>query len=609
MTDGNQQGSGVVLADLPVAAPPPIPEIPGMPVADPASAPPQPPPSPPSAQQNPTVAGGYISPGLSSIPAAPVVQTAQVQPPWSKTDVQPVAAQQPLTAPVEPGPQSAGMPPPPPPDYTPAPQPFSPGQGFAPQVAENVPQQSMQDTVIVPPSGESPYVPQGVGGSSAGVPPSGGGSLLKKVFILLFFLLLIGGVVLGGKFALGFFQSNQEVTIQYWGLWENDAFITPLITEFEASNPNVKVQYVKQNHRQYRERLQAAIARGDGPDVFRFHNTWVPMLKDDLAPVPETVMSASAFSSAFYRVASRDLVAGQTIFGIPLMIDGLGLYYNEDMLASAGVALPTTYEELLQVVPQLTVRQEDQILTSAIAMGTTGNVEHFSDIVAVMMMQNGAKLTEPQGVEAEQTLIFYRKFADPSDPVYTWNETLDNSIVAFANGQVAMMFAPSWRAFDIKQINPNLRFRIAPLPQLPGNTVTWASYWVEGVSAKSKQKEAAWDFLSFITSRESATKLYTEASKSRLFGEPYARVDMGEGLAEDPYVGAYIKQAPDARSCPLASRTFDNGINDKLIKYLEDAVNSVKNGSAPTEALETAATGFSQVLRSYGLTSGSASAQ
>lgn len=590
------------MADLPVAAPPPIPEIPGGPAADPATAPPPPPPSP---MDVPASAGPVAQASQGEIPGA---QTVSSQPPWLRTEAAPPAAGSisPGIPAASPADSSMASAPPPPPDFAPAVPPPQQSVPFPPQ-QEGYPQQSMQDTVIVPPSGESPYVPQGVGNTPASPPQDGG--FLKKMFILLFFVLLIGGAVLGGRFILGIIQGNSEVTIQYWGLWENDALITPLISEFEANNPKIKVQYVKQNHRQYRERLQAAITRGDGPDVFRFHNTWVPMLKDDLAPVPETVITASAFSSAFYRVASRDLVAGQTIFGIPLMIDGLGLYYNEDMLASAGVALPTTYEELLQVVPQLTVKQGDQILTSAIALGTTGNVENFSDIIAVMMMQNGAKLTDPKGVEAEQTLIFYRKFADRADPVYTWNETLDNSVVAFANGQVAMMIAPSWRAFDVKQINPNLRFKIAPIPQLPGNTVTWASYWVEGVSSKSKQKEAAWQFLSFLTSKEAATKLYTEASKSRLFGEPYARVDMGDSLADDPYAGAFIKQAPDARSFPLASRTFDNGINDKLIKYLEDAVNATRNGSAPTDALETASSGFSQVLRSYGLTSGSTSAQ
>lgn len=428
-----------------------------------------------------------------------------------------------------------------------------------------------------------------------------------RVLKLIIFLVIVIALILGGKFGWGIFTASKEVTITYWGLWENDANVRNMISDFESTHPKIKVQYTKQSPKQYRERLQAAIARAEGPDVFRFHNTWVPMLARDLSPVPKTIMTGAEFSSTFYPVATGDLIAGNSIYGIPLMIDGLGLYINEDLLATAGVNVPTTWNDVLDIVPKLTVKNEQGIVTSAIALGTAGNIEHFSDILATMIMQNGAKLTNLKSKEAQEAIIFYHKFADPSDPVYTWNESLDNSIFAFANGRVAMILAPSWRAFDIKQINPALRFKIAPIPQLPGNTITWASYWVEGVSAKSKSLEQAWEFVKYLTSRETAVKLYTEISRSRLFGEPYARVDLGTSLDGDPLVGSYVKQAQTAKSFPLASRTFDNGINDKLIKYLEDAVNSVVAGNSPAKALETAQSGFSQVLSTYGLSSASTS--
>ncbi len=479
-------------------------------------------------------------------------------------------------------------------------------------------QSYVQETVVVPPAGpqagggENPFIPQGVVTGNAYVPPgappkSGGGSFLRRMLLIVVFFLFIAGAVFGGKYLLGSIGGAKGVTITYWGLWENDAIVSPIIADFEAKNNKIKVQYIKQSPKQYRERLQAAIARGDGPDVFRFHNTWVAMLRNDLAMVPATVMTPSQFSSAFYPVANADLVAGENIFGIPLEIDGLGLYYNEDLFATAGVTPPTTWEEMLTVVPKLTVKNETTIITSALALGTTGNIEHFSDIVATMIMQNGSSLREPATKEAEEALVFYRKFATPTDPVYTWNESLDNSVYAFASGKVAMILAPSWRAFDIKQINPDLRFKIAPIPQLPGSTVTWASYWVEGVSAKSKNQEAAWQFMKYLTSRETAMKLYAQESKTRLFGEPYARIDLASSISDDPYVGSYVKQAQNAKSFPLASRTFDNGINDKLIKYLEDAINSmIQNSEAPGAALQTVSSGFRQVLSGYGLTSNAA---
>lgn len=470
-----------------------------------------------------------------------------------------------------------------------------------------------QETIVVPPQqAENPFIPKGVapqGEANPVPPPPSGNPLLRRLLMLVVFAVLLVGLLFLGKFVLGLFAGAKEVPITYWGLWENDATVRGVMSDFEAQHPKIKVSYVKQSPKQYRERLQAAIERGDGPDVFRFHNTWVAMLRNELTPVLKIVMTPAEFSTIFYPVAKADLVAGNTIYGIPMMMEGLGLYYNEDLFASAGVAPPTTWTDVINMVPKLTVKKNNTIVTSAIALGTTGNVENFSDILATMFMQNGADLTQLSGKEAEETLVFYRKFADPSDLLYTWNETLDNSVYAFATGRVAMILAPSWRAFDIVQMNPQLHFKIAPIPQLPGNSVTWASYWVEGVSAKTKHQQQAWELVKYMTSQPVVTKLYTEEAKTRLFGEPYVRVDMASSLTNDPYVGAFIKQAPYAKSFPLASRTFDNGINDKLIKYLVDAVNGYAAGSAPTAVLETAAAGFRQVLAAYGLVTRSAPAK
>jgi multiple sugar transport system substrate-binding protein len=135
--------------------------------------------------------------------------------------------------------------------------------------------------------------------------------------------------------------------------------------------------------------------------------------------------------------------------------------------------------------------------------------------------------------------------------------------------------------------------------------VNWASYWVEGVSNKSKNIPAAWELVKYITSHDTAVKLYTAEASGRAFGEPYARVDLASNLAGDKYVEAYLSQAASARSFPLASRTFDNGLNDKLIKYLEDAINSVNNGASPTDALKTMASGFQQIFNQFGLVSAS----
>ncbi len=435
----------------------------------------------------------------------------------------------------------------------------------------------------------------------------------KKGFpkIVLILAIVLGLAALGFllvKLVLPRIKGEKEVTLIWWGLWEDQAVVAPLIAEYQRSHPNVKIEYIKQSPQDYRERLTNALAKGAGPDIFRFHNTWVPMFKNELDNLPPSVMTAAEYAETYYPVISADLASGTGLVGIPLGYDALTMYINEDIFASAGKAVPTTWDDLRQTAIELTIKDDKGVITQAgVSLGRTENVDHWPEILALMMLQNGANLSRPIGQSAEDALVFYTIFASVDG---VWDETLPPSTIAFAGGKVAIYFGPSWRAFEIKQQNPNLNFKTYPLPQLPKTSadqpdVSYASYWVEGVWARSQKKEAAWEFLKFLSSRSSLEKMYQNAAKTRTFGEPYPRVEMQELLLTDPIVGSIIAQAPDAQSWFLQSRTFDGptGINSQITKYYEDAVNAINSGVRADKALETVVAGVSQVLSQYGLIS------
>ncbi|KKU23171.1 MAG: hypothetical protein UX35_C0010G0089, partial [Microgenomates group bacterium GW2011_GWA1_46_15] len=137
----------------------------------------------------------------------------------------------------------------------------------------------------------------------------------------------------------------------------------------------------------------------------------------------------------------------------------------------------------------------------------------------------------------------------------------------------------------------------------PGTNVAFASYWAEGVSKTSKNSDIAWKLLVYMSSKDVLQKLHNASAQNtpRLFGEIYSRVDMKDLIASDPYMGAYIQDAPKAQSWYLSSRTFDNGIDDQTIKYYEDVINSVNSGNKTLqEALLTADKGVKQVLQLFG---------
>ena len=268
---------------------------------------------------------------------------------------------------------------------------------------------------------------------------------------------------------------------------------------------------------------------------------------------------------------------------------------------------PKTWDDFRQLALELTTKDEKGVIVqSGAALGRTENVDHWPEILAMMMLQNGVDLSRPKGQLTEDALSFYSVFSSVDK---IWNETLPPSTIAFANGKTAMYFGPSWSAFEIQQLNPNLRFRTVPVPQLPKDNpsepnISYATYWVEGVWARSTNKDAAWEFLKYLSSKETLEKLYNNASKTRLFGEPYPRTDMAGLLVDNPVVGSIINIAPEAKSWYLVSRTHDGptGINSQITKYYEDAVNSAgKSGRVPEKAMEALSSGVAQILSQYSL--------
>jgi multiple sugar transport system substrate-binding protein len=423
---------------------------------------------------------------------------------------------------------------------------------------------------------------------------------LLLIGIIILVAVLVGQRLFGSRLTSDPSDPGKIVTITYWGLWEPLQVMQEVIGPFEDQNPGIKINYQQQSVRDYRERLQNNLANNQGPDIYRFHLTWAPLLAGDLMPVPKEILTAQEFEDQQYPVARAWLRSSKGYLGIPLMFEGLGLFYNQEIFEAAGAVPPKTWTELRPLAIKLTIPDSaGGVQRGGIALGTTSNVDNWSDILGLLLLQNAANPAKPNNQLGQDAFTFYSLFVQ-TDKV--WSEAMPSSTVAFANGKVAMIIAPSWRAHEVREMNPNLKFAIAPVPQLPDTQVSWASPWVEGVSAHSDRakQQAAWKFLQYMNQKDTLRIWYAAASKERLFGEMFGRRDMADQLATDPMLGAFIAQAPYAKTWFLNSRTFDNGPNDRIIKYYEDALNSM-TGRANSGALATVEQGIDQILSQYRL--------
>ena len=449
--------------------------------------------------------------------------------------------------------------------------------------------------------------------SSQPLPPPGSSSSLPnsadavkrilKIFLGLFIVLTVifGAIFLITKLLNSGNSSGGHVTLNYWGLWEDQKVMQGIISDFERQNPNITINYTKEDIKQYRERLTTRINNGTGPDIFRFHNTWYSMLSSQLLPLPSDSISKDEFNTDFYPVAKNDLIKNGAIYGIPLEVDTLSLFINKSLFQSAGLTPPTNWNDLINDARAMTVKDENgKIKTAGVAMGTYDNITHAPDILSLLFLQNGVdfKNLSSSSDRVQGALNFYTSFATDQNNV--WDNTLDPSILAFSKGNLAMYFGYSWDYLTIKQFNPSLDFAIVPVPQLPNESVNMASYWVEGVSVKSKYQKEALLFMKYLSQKETEEKLYSDEAKTRLFGEPYARADLADTLKSNSIVYPFVLQAPDALSSPFVDGTYDNGLNQQLNTYLGNAVNSILNGGSVDTAFTTFSQGISQILQKYG---------
>lgn len=440
--------------------------------------------------------------------------------------------------------------------------------------------------------------------SQASVPvkiPKKGIPKILAVVIAIFILVVVSVFV-----ALKLKDSNVALfgtkgEIVWWGIQNDASVYSPLIEEFQKNNPGIKIKYVRQSSTDYRERLTNALAVGKGPDVFEIHSSWPPMFRNDLSPLPASVMTNEEFSKSFYPVIATDLTQDGKIVGMPLEFDALTLFINDGIFAAAAKTPPVTWDDLRSLASELTERNDQGLITqSGVALGITKNIDYWPEIMGLMMFQNITNPGKPTGKRAEDALSFYASFKS----ALVWDDRLPVSTTAFGKGLLAMYFGPLRRVPEILRIDPGLRFRTVPLPQIPKGSpedpdFSYATYWVEGVWAKSSNSADAWKFLKFLSERESLQKLNQNIKAVRKIEAVFPRPDMNSVFTNHSILGSVVFMAPSAKSFYLAYDTSDgvSGLNSQVNKLYEDLI--IKWPQAGSVAVQKLTTDLGALLAKY----------
>jgi ABC-type glycerol-3-phosphate transport system substrate-binding protein len=399
-----------------------------------------------------------------------------------------------------------------------------------------------------------------------------------------------------------------NTSVEMWVVIDGPSDYTELIALYNQQYPNIPVKVKKLRLEDYEEELVDALAEDRGPDIFMLHNTWMRKYLTKITPLPSEISLPQAIttgaikkevvirqqisksitpldvSNKFVDVVYDDVVINNEIYGLPLFVDSLVLYYNRDLLNNAAIPQPPIFWDQFQSIStQLTkINAQNEIVQSGSSLGTAKNIDNAIDILTLLMMQNGAEMTSPTktavafhkaapdapgSAPAAEALRFYTDFALPQTTAYSWNADQPNNLEAFTSGQLAFFLGYAYHLPLIKsQTLGKLNLGISPMLQIQNRPpVNSANYWIPTVSNKSNNINAAWSFIQFIASPSRVPTYLANVKK------PTALRELIDAESSDPDLFAHTGQALSAKNWyygidpAVAKDSFDNMIQNALL--------------------------------------------
>lgn len=404
----------------------------------------------------------------------------------------------------------------------------------------------------------------------------------------------------------------KPVSLNFWTVYEDTGELSKLAAKYSKIYPHVKINIRQVRYDEFENLFTNALADDVAPDLVSMHTRWLNHYVNRLSTIPaSTKMSRLVTADNLTKDISvitdtnnlptlasikkdyvgsiyNDVTIGGVVYGLPESFDTLAVYYNKDLLDKANIPeAPQTWDDFLQAIKATTKFDKNgKILQAGTALGTGNNIDNATDILTLLMMQNGIDISGGKSVSfdsglsvqtatnhpAIQALRFYTDFARPNKEAYTWNEEMVNAYDSFIRGKVVFYFGFAFDYSRIKSQAPEMNLEIIPVPQLnPSSPVNVANYWIQSVPKKSKHQNEAWDFVRFISSQDNV-KSYSEATRRP---SPF-RVHIKE-QKNNPLLAPFASQA-------LIAKNWYNGTNiDVANNALKELITNFLKPYAGTE--------------------------
>ena len=434
--------------------------------------------------------------------------------------------------------------------------------------------------------------------------------IFKNVILGIFIAgAILGLAVFAGLIKIGGSSSSDGAvkgTAVMWGTF-SALSMQPLLSDFKDNNNDVNIQYVEKDPDTFSNDITESIASGTPPDLIIMPDNLINHFQNKVTHIPYTSIPADTYTNTFISAANI-FMAKDGIVALPWAADPLIMYYNRDMLQSAGYAKPpTTWQDFTDSIKNLTIKQNNLAITqSATALGSYSNIAHAKDILALLFLQTGNPFMSYDGTVftayfgdggtaneknvSQQVMNFYMAFSDPVKAVYSWNagEPLDREM--FTQSSLAYYFGSASELPGIRATNPNLNFGIALPPQSSTSTVVTTGRMYGIVIPKSAPNQLlSFTAASLLTNAVAEKSLSANAAVT-LSLLPVRRDVLATNDVSDQYLNFLYKTVIVQKSWYDPSPVDSDQILNEMVKNINSSLLDTPSALSKAEVeLEAAA--------------------
>ena len=331
---------------------------------------------------------------------------------------------------------------------------------------------------------------------------------------------LAAGIALGALMAAG--PAMAQVTLKIWSIDGVDrvGIADTFSKEFDEQNDDIVVEYRAIPFDDLVNETLRAFATGNAPDIVSFDNPDFAMFsaRGAMLDITDRIANSEVIKADNYFPGPLNSVTWDgKYFGIPKYTDTIGVFYNKDLFAKAGITEPPkTWEQLAEYAEKLTDPANNVYgVTFSARAGEEGTFQFLP-----LIQMSGGSYTDVNTEGAAAALDLWKKIIDngwASKDVLSLGQW--DSTGTFNSGNAAMAISGPWEV-DRMVEDAKFDWGVALLPTLTegGERSSALGGFNWGIMSTTKHPDEAFRALEYFASQDN--RIFEE------FGSIPARSDI-----------------------------------------------------------------------------------